>query len=1029
MRIERIHIDGFGRAEDTTLLLAPGLTLIRGANGTGKTTVHQFLHAILFGLVKDRYPLVRGGRRGGTIAGVTDDGRVFEITRHGDPITGAAQRLSVRIDGVDAANPDRAVASIVGGVTKHVFESIFAFGQDELRDVSRLTSEEVADRIYGASIGVVADVLKVETGIDAERDALWKARGSVPAVNGRLAEIERLEHALRARDLPAEYGTLRHDLEQLERDLAERDGELTKLRARRDHVALVLSARVPWQRAADMRRALAGLPDEPAVTADDLTREAALGKAAALATETAASMRVARDELDTMLAAATVRMDLIDRSAEIDAAVTSAGNWRSRQGDLDERRRRAVALRRNVDDAVADAGWDEARLRATDLAALRRRIAQHATADLDAPARATAGPAATAHTAVEDAKRLRDRLVELERDLLATSAVDEARADELDADGREIERDLAVADALRARIAANPPPPLPTSRRGLPVVLGASSAIALLAGLLFMALVEPPVGLLVAAAGVAGAAATFVLLARRLRIPPAPPEHAEAPELRNLEARLAARWSVLELAGSPSAEGLEPLRAEAGRIRAGAEIRRRVKRDRDRTAEDLAQRDQVAADAVAADEQVRAEVAKGAERWAAFLATTGFAAGLDRDAATALVAKLETARGALDELDELNRGDAKTERERGTWTEGVVRLAGELGIAPDDHADVLVELLRQELANARTAFRAREDLARQRDAAGTAEREADETAANAKREHADLLLTFGVADAAALAARHARTRERERLEAACQQAEDALTGLVAAAERMAVAAALETLDPAAFEAERLALGEEIAQVESARDALVAATGERREQVRQLAAEADTSDIRQRLADERGAVAADARGWLVRRIAAELLRATRGHYEAKHRPAVLARAEALFVAWTDGEYSGFDRLSESGLDAVVRADDGKRVPVSGLSRGTGEQLYLAMRVALVEHLATQQESLPLVMDDVLVNFDPDRAPRVARSIEEISSTRQVIYLTCHNEVLIRPNRTIEVGGNVEVRSTLDATPTSNTAPLP
>lgn len=242
-------------------------------------------------------------------------------------------------------------------------------------------------------------------------------------------------------------------------------------------------------------------------------------------------------------------------------------------------------------------------------------------------------------------------------------------------------------------------------------------------------------------------------------------------------------------------------------------------------------------------------------------------------------------------------------------------------------------------------------------------------------------------------------------------------------------AALETLDPTAFEAERVALGEEIAQLETARDALVAATGERREQVRQLAAEADTSDIRQRLADERGAVAADARGWLVRRIAAELLRATRGHYEAKHRPAVLARAEALFVAWTDGEYSGFDRLSESGLDAVVRADDGKRVPVSGLSRGTGEQLYLAMRVALVEHLATQQESLPLVMDDVLVNFDPDRAPRVARSIEEISSTRQVIYLTCHNEVLISPNRTIEVGGNVEVRSTLDATPTSNTAPLP
>jgi hypothetical protein len=57
----------------------------------------------------------------------------------------------------------------------------------------------------------------------------------------------------------------------------------------------------------------------------------------------------------------------------------------------------------------------------------------------------------------------------------------------------------------------------------------------------------------------------------------------------------------------------------------------------------------------------------------------------------------------------------------------------------------------------------------------------------------------------------------------------------------------------------------------------------------------------------------------------------------------------------------------------------------------------------------------------VNFDPDRAPRVARSIEEISATRQVVYLTCHRDVLVRPNRTIDVGGNVEVRSTADGTP--------
>lgn len=998
-------------------MLVPGLTLIRGPNGSGKTTIHQFLHAMLFGLVKDRYPLVRGGRRGGTLAGVADDGRAFEITRHGDPLTGAAQRLSVRINGLDTANGESAIASITGGVTKHVFESIFAFGQDELRDVSRLTSEGVADRIYGASIGVIADVLKVESGIDSECDALWKARGSVPEVNRRVALIEDLEQRLRARNLPAEYGKLRHDLEGLQRDLAERDAELGKLRTRRDHVALVLGAHIPWQRAADIRRALVSFPDEPSVSADDLTREAALAEATALVIRTAAEMRTKREALDKSLSVATFRADVIDRSAEIEAAVTEAGNWRSRQGDLDERRHRATALQQTVDRAVADVGWDEKRLRSADLAALRRRVAEHAVSDLDTPARAIAEPAATAKSATAETMLVGERLAELERELAATSEGEAARADRLDADARLIGRDLATAESLRARTASNPPQRTTSPQRGLAMAIGGASVVGLLVGLLLITLVSAVAGLVVIAASAGGIGLMMVLILRVRATAPA--EDVNAAELRGLALQIATRWSELELDGSPSIEGLEPVRVEATQMRTRAEVRRRVIADRDGTAKDLARRQESAAAALEAEKQAHAQMVKGTERWADFLRSVGLAAGLDRDAAMAVIQKLETARDALSELGDLTRGDAKTARERATWTAGVVRLAKELNVGPDDDADVLVELLRQELANARAAYRTREELARQRDAAGIAEREADSAATNSKREHADLLLSFGVADGAALAARHARTQERDRLEAGRQQAEAAFSDLVPEADRGAVTAALETADIATLDAERGGLTEEIAERQTTRDTLIAAIGEGGEQIRQLAATADTSELRQRLADERGGVEADARRWLILRIASEILRATRSHYEAKHRPAVLARAEELFVAWVGGEYSGFDHLSRSGLDAVIRADDSKRVPLTGLSRGTAEQLYLAMRVALVEHLATQQESLPLVMDDVLVNFDPERAPRVAKSIEEISRTRQVIYLTCHKSVEIRADRTIEVDGNVEVASVVDA----------
>ena len=76
-------------------------------------------------------------------------------------------------------------------------------------------------------------------------------------------------------------------------------------------------------------------------------------------------------------------------------------------------------------------------------------------------------------------------------------------------------------------------------------------------------------------------------------------------------------------------------------------------------------------------------------------------------------------------------------------------------------------------------------------------------------------------------------------------------------------------------------------------------------------------------------------------------------------------------------------------------------IAGLSRGTSEQLYLALRFGLVEHFVeTSGEPLPIVMDDILVNFDDERATRAARSIEELSKTCQIIYFTCHPTTPLR-----------------------------
>ena len=66
----------------------------------------------------------------------------------------------------------------------------------------------------------------------------------------------------------------------------------------------------------------------------------------------------------------------------------------------------------------------------------------------------------------------------------------------------------------------------------------------------------------------------------------------------------------------------------------------------------------------------------------------------------------------------------------------------------------------------------------------------------------------------------------------------------------------------------------------------------------------------------------------------------------------------------------------------------------LSRGTCEQLYLAIRLALVGEFADRAQGLPLIMDDCLVNFDPVRAAAMARLIAASAAGGQCLFFTCH-----------------------------------
>ena len=78
--------------------------------------------------------------------------------------------------------------------------------------------------------------------------------------------------------------------------------------------------------------------------------------------------------------------------------------------------------------------------------------------------------------------------------------------------------------------------------------------------------------------------------------------------------------------------------------------------------------------------------------------------------------------------------------------------------------------------------------------------------------------------------------------------------------------------------------------------------------------------------------------------------------------------------------------------------GRPRPLTELSRGTAEQLYLAMRFAFIDEYVEHSEPVPVLMDDVLVNFDAERSRAASEAIVEFSRNHQVLLLTCHEQTV-------------------------------
>ncbi len=125
------------------------------------------------------------------------------------------------------------------------------------------------------------------------------------------------------------------------------------------------------------------------------------------------------------------------------------------------------------------------------------------------------------------------------------------------------------------------------------------------------------------------------------------------------------------------------------------------------------------------------------------------------------------------------------------------------------------------------------------------------------------------------------------------------------------------------------------------------------------------------------------------------------YRDEKQAPLLQRASEYFSELTCGEHV---RLLADGEGASLtlwsrRAGPGSvKVPIEGMSDGTRDQLYLALRLAAVELHLDNNVALPFVADDLLVNFDDTRALAAIRSLATLARRTQTLYFTHHRHVV-------------------------------
>jgi uncharacterized protein YhaN len=161
-----------------------------------------------------------------------------------------------------------------------------------------------------------------------------------------------------------------------------------------------------------------------------------------------------------------------------------------------------------------------------------------------------------------------------------------------------------------------------------------------------------------------------------------------------------------------------------------------------------------------------------------------------------------------------------------------------------------------------------------------------------------------------------------------------------------------------------------------------------------------ADFRQQAESCAATLKADAARFLRLRLATSLLETQIEQFRKQNQGPLLQKSGEVFQAITRGAFSGLG--AEFNADDIpilvgIRADQ-TQVPIEGLSDGTRDQLYLALRLAALDRYLDEHEPMPLILDDLLITFDNERTQAILPQLADLARRTQILLFTHHEHLV-------------------------------